>query len=208
MTLQYFTGPKTLTTTMVPGSPYITLLYSDATPLFISEQGPIISFNERPIANSGKGGIAARLSRIAHPHRNATESLHGTKFRVTTRIGTYVIYSLSGPISLSASHEGRIIASSPFTGVIRVVKIDHSSHESTLDKYVSTYPTGVETSCLFSSDHHTAILRFTWSVVGNPNELLMMTWPHHRYVLCYSIYRQGRLTSNRQSCLQNEDGIT
>lgn len=61
-----------------------------------------------------------------------------------------------------------------------MVKLDNPSHEAVLDRYVGTYPTGVETSHLFSSTGSTAILRFTWAVVGNSADLLMLTWPHHR----------------------------
>lgn len=179
MTIQYITGSKTLTSYLVPGSPYLTFAYDNATPIFISEQGPILSFNDKPPA---KGGITAKLSRITRPHHITSEGNFGTKFKVTTRIGTYVIYSLSGPISLSASQD-KVVASSPFTGVIRMVKLSDPAHERILNDYAGTYPKSVDTGFLYSSTDSTAILRFTWSVVGNSAELLMMTWPHHRYAL-------------------------
>lgn len=163
----------------MPGSPYLTFVYNNATPIFISEQGPIISFNDKPPT---KGGVTAKLSRITRPHHTATVSTPGTKFKVATWIGTYIIYSLTGLISLSA-YQDRVVASSPLTGVIRMVKLNDPSHERILDDYVGTYPTTVKTSYLCSSTDSSAILRFTWSVVGNPAELLMMTWPHHRWAL-------------------------
>jgi len=105
----------------------------------------------------------------------------GDRFLVKNSAGTYIIYSLSGSISITATAKGgggTLIASQAFTGVIRVVKLSEAGHESLLDAHVDTYPTSVATSYSFAGDGST--LTFTWAVKGTPNDLLMLTWPHHR----------------------------
>ncbi|KAG6847887.1 hypothetical protein H0H93_005187, partial [Arthromyces matolae] len=87
VTVQYFTGASTMTSYLVPGSPYLTFSFSGATPVLTSRQGAITSFNGQ-----------------------------------------------------------------------------------TLGTGASDY--------VFSGDVGT--LRFTWNVVGNAANLLMLTWPHHR----------------------------
>ena len=102
---------------------------------------------------------------------------------MSNNIGAYLIYSLSGPITFNATNSngiGTIVASRPFTGVLRVAKLDQASHEALLDQYVANYATAVEADYSFSSSDPTAVLRFTWTVVGNADDLLMLTWPHHR----------------------------
>ena len=104
--------------------------------------------------------------------------MSGTKFSVVNDAGTYLIYSLSGPVSLTASSRGTITAGSQYTGVLRVVKLNSPNHEALLDRYYPTYPTGVVTDYAFSGN--TGTLRFTWTVYGTSSSLLMLTWPHHR----------------------------
>ncbi|KIY51480.1 glycoside hydrolase family 81 protein [Fistulina hepatica ATCC 64428] len=163
VTLQYFTGSSTLTSYMVPGSPYLTFQFSNATPVFTSGQGLITSF-----ANTTLG---------SGDSLNATAS----EFLVDNDIGTYIIYSLSGDITLTATGSGTVTASEPFTGVLRTVKLNETSHQPLLDAHASTYPTAATTDYAFSGD--TAILSFTWDVVGNASDLLMLTWPHHRLTM-------------------------
>ncbi|KIY50828.1 glycoside hydrolase family 81 protein [Fistulina hepatica ATCC 64428] len=163
VTLQYFTGSSTLTTYMVPGSPYLTFAFSSATPKFTSGQGVIKSFAGSSLA----------------PGSSYTAT--GTEFLVVNDIGTYIIYSLSGAIELIATAQdggSTIIGSTSFTGVLRVVKLNDPSHKTLLDAHASVYPTAVTTDYDFYGD--TATLRFTWAVVGNAEDLLMLTWPHHR----------------------------
>jgi endo-1,3(4)-beta-glucanase len=115
---------------------------------------------------------------------SASVVVSGEKFKVVNKACTYLIYSLSGSITLSATTSagdpGTITASSPFGGVLRVVKLNDQNHEQTLDDFVSTYATGVKTDHSFSGDE--ATLSFTWTVVGDQNKFLMLSWPHHRSV--------------------------
>ncbi|KZT36281.1 hypothetical protein SISSUDRAFT_1034970 [Sistotremastrum suecicum HHB10207 ss-3] len=164
ITVQYFTGASTMTSYLVPGSPYLTFNFAAATPLFTSGQGVITSFAGKTVTNNG-----------------AAVSSTGTEFAVVNNIGTYLIYSLNGAITLSASSTGAtgtIKASAPFNGVLRVAKLNSTSHQPLLDQYAANYPTAVTTDYTFSGD--TATLSFTWTVTGNAANLLMLTWPHHR----------------------------
>lgn len=109
-----------------------------------------------------------------------------TKFSVVNNIGTYLIYSLSGSLTLTASSTssgstaGTITASGPFNGVLRMVKLNDSSHEALLDQYYTNYATGMLTDYAFDTDGVSAQLRFTWTVQGDQDNLLLLTWPHHR----------------------------
>lgn len=164
VTVQYLTGSSTMNAYMVPGSPYMTFEYSGATPKFTSGQGLITTFAGSPISEGG----SARAS--------------GTQFSVTNSAGTYLIYSLNGSLSFTAtaaSGGGTVTASAPFTGVLRVVKLSEASHQALLDAHHAVYPTGVDTSYSFSGD--SATLTFRWAVSGgSASDLLMLTWPHHR----------------------------
>lgn len=161
VTVQYFqrNGTGTLTSALVPGSPYITLQYAAATPLLISRGGNITSIN------------GATVSGTTGP------TVSGTKFTVVSPIGTYLIYSLNGAVTLSASSTA-LRAGAKFTGVLRMTKLSDPAHQSTLDTYVANYPTAVTTDYTFSGD--SATLSFTWTVTGSAANLLMLTWPHHR----------------------------
>ncbi|KAI0064745.1 glycoside hydrolase family 81 protein [Artomyces pyxidatus] len=165
VTLQYFTGPSTLTSYMVPGSPYLTFKFANATPLFTSGQGFITSFGGTSVPSGG----------------SVTKS--GTEFLVVNSAATYVIYSLSGSIQLTTVAGGRITASGAFNGILRVVKLNDPSHKALLDQYVANFPTAVSTDYAFSSTSPQATLKFIWSVTGNASDLLMLTWPHHRIKL-------------------------
>lgn len=97
--------------------------------------------------------------------------------------GTYIIYSINGSITLSATST-TITGSAKINGVLRIAKLDSASHETTLDTYVANYATGVATDYTFSGN--TAQLTFTWTVVGNAANLLHLTWPHHRLGLMFT----------------------
>ncbi|GFP55649.1 hypothetical protein ACSS6W_008979 [Trichoderma asperelloides] len=167
VTVQYFQGSASMTSPLIPGSPYITLQYNAATPLLTSRNGGIASFNGQSIANG------------------QSVSATGTEFTVVDTTGTtYLIYALSS-ITLTAtatnSAVGTIQASGTFTGVLRVVRLVQSSHKALLDQYYTVYPTGVGLDYSFTTTQGTLI--FNYNTVGAGANLLMLTWPHHRLSL-------------------------
>lgn len=56
--------------------------------------------------------------------------------------------------------------------------LNQTSDKALLDKYSQVYPTSVGLDYSFTDT--TGTLIFTWSTVGNGDDLLMLTWPHHR----------------------------
>jgi endo-1,3(4)-beta-glucanase len=102
---------------------------------------------------------------------------------VQNSAGTYIIYSLSGSITLkaTASATGTVQATAPFTGVLRLVKLNDTAHKTLLDAHASVYPTSVGVDYSFTDTQGTLI--FNWNVVGTASNLLMLTWPHHRLKL-------------------------
>lgn len=57
VTVQYFQGGATLTSYLVPGSPYMTFDYEGATPIFASLNGDLESINGKDVSN-GAGEFA------------------------------------------------------------------------------------------------------------------------------------------------------
>ncbi|KAJ6497172.1 glycoside hydrolase family 81 protein [Mycena vitilis] len=160
VTVKYFAASGAgFTTYLVPGSPYMTLNYNAATILLTSKNGNIVSINGNAVGTS-----------------NVTVS--GTKFTVANSAGTYVLYSLGGSISLTASQTA-LTGGSTFTGVIRLARVTaESTSQAILDQYSANYPTSVALDYTFSGDN--AVMSFTWNVVGNAANLLHLSWPHHR----------------------------
>ncbi|KAF7359182.1 Glycoside hydrolase family 81 protein [Mycena sanguinolenta] len=160
VTIKYFAANGAgFTTYAVPGSPYITLDYNAATILLTSTNGNIQSINGNTVGTSAV-------------------TVTGTKFTVTNSAGTYAIYSLGGSISLIAT-QTTLTGSSTFTGVIRLARITaESTSQAILDQYSANYPTSVALDYTFSGD--SAVMSFTWNVVGNAANLLHLSFPHHR----------------------------
>jgi endo-1,3(4)-beta-glucanase len=101
-----------------------------------------------------------------------------------TKNATYIIYSLT-PITLTASStagsSGTIAASEAFTGVLRVVKLEDPIHKTILDEHYQIYPVSVGQTYGLSNTIGT--VSFRWNTVGNGDNLLMLTWPHHRLAM-------------------------
>ena len=154
-------------TWLVPGSPYLTFSFTTATPKFTAVTGTITSVNS--------------MSTV----QNLATCAVGSKFKVVTTNSTYIIYSLSGPVTMCTDTQLKKFTSLlRITAVFRIVKLRDPSHESTIDTYTSTYPTGSTLGYTFSGS--SATLTFTYTTVGTASQLLMLTWPHHRYVYRWS----------------------
>ncbi|KZW01272.1 hypothetical protein EXIGLDRAFT_638608 [Exidia glandulosa HHB12029] len=168
VTVQYYTGEHHMTAFLVPGAPYMTFKYHAATPTFRAQRGGIVEVNGTSVV------------------RGRVVSVQGSKFRLRTEHGLFLIYSLDGPMTLLAS-DTRVSASASMDGVLRVAKLIHPGHEQTLDRYAGTYPTGAELDYEFSR-HCSATMIFRWIVVGNPENFIQLSWPHHRKSLKSPLY--------------------
>jgi endo-1,3(4)-beta-glucanase len=168
VTIQYFSsGGASMTAYLVPGSPYMTFEYARATPLLWTMNGPISTFNGQALDTG------------------LTKSATGSQFTVTDQKGaTYLIYALDGSITLNAfglsGAQSTLTASKPYNGVIRMVKLPKPEHKELLDTYSQTYPTSASTDYSFAKDGSTGTLSLSWSGIGSGQNLLMLTWPHHR----------------------------
>jgi endo-1,3(4)-beta-glucanase len=181
LTVQYFQGSSTMTAYLVPGSPYMTFQYSQATPLLKAMHGGIQTFNGQTLAVGGTGEFPSHLFPGQCSQRHEA-SATGTQFTVVDTAGTtYRIYSLSS-ITLTATsvsaNAGTISAGGQFTGVLRLVKLAQASHQALLDQHYQVYPTSVGHDYSFTDT--TGTLFFNWNTVGDGSQLLMLTWPHHR----------------------------
>ena len=71
-----------------------------------------------------------------------------------------------------------LTSSAGFTGTIRFAKLKEASQEAILDQYANTYATGL--TMAYTVVNNVAVTTWTWSVVGNAGDLLILSWPHHR----------------------------
>lgn len=87
---------------------------------------------------------------------------------------------LSGDLELDVEKH-KLRSSSGFSGTLRMVKLKEAGYEGLLDAHSNTYPIGLKMSYAVKGDISTQTWR--WNVVGDPTNLLMLCWPHHRYVM-------------------------
>jgi endo-1,3(4)-beta-glucanase len=139
---------------LVPGSPYMTFTFSNAAPVFTSLEGPV---------------------------SDMTWVTPGSKLKVTSEVGTYIFYALEGGLNLelqgNATHSN-LVSPTPYSGTIRVTKLVTSAPEDILDAHVQAVPTGVNLEYTVAGDESTQV--WTWKVTGNPADLLILCYPHHR----------------------------
>eukprot|EP01111_Echinosteliopsis_oligospora_P017255 TRINITY_DN7411_c0_g1_i1.p1 TRINITY_DN7411_c0_g1~~TRINITY_DN7411_c0_g1_i1.p1 ORF type:complete len:880 (+),score=312.53 TRINITY_DN7411_c0_g1_i1:260-2641(+) len=173
VSVQYGNGQQTMISHLVQGSPYMTFQYNLATPNITLLPGVVFT----SISNSPISG-------------GSPVSVTGTTFKVTVSTGiTWKIYVLGGNQETFVATSTEITGPSEFTGTIRIAALNQQSGqsfpdtESLLDQYSSTYATGANISYQIVNDN-SANLFFDWNVAeGNPSDLLILTWPHHRIVL-------------------------
>jgi len=165
MTWNEIAGHGSMTSPIVRGSPYVTMQYSNLTPVFLSSHA-LLSVN----GDWGSG-----------PFSN-------TQFVITMNNGmTWKIYSLSGQNITFNKVNNVLQASSRFSGVLRSVIILDNNDLPVLDASSETYPIGGSISYSFSSD--VASLNFVWQTRGPcPGTVLMMALPHHSDSIVFDNY--------------------
>lgn len=98
----------------------------------------------------------------------------------TVQGGKYLIYVVSGSIDLFLQQDRvTLLSIAEFSGTLRLAKVYEESQEQILDAHAETYPLGVTMSYEVNGDQ--SIMNWEWDVVGDPNNLLVLSWPHHRY---------------------------
>jgi endo-1,3(4)-beta-glucanase len=159
-------------TCLLPGSPYITLVYKNAG-IVLQSGGGAIEFSW---VTPGKEIISFICINI-----NICIYILGEKAKVTTPFGgTYVIYVTGLNVELTAN-QTHIVSGPGTTATLRIAKVQDPAQEAVLDAHKGTYPTGLDFRYAVAGD--TATLTWTWDVVGNADELLMLSWHHHRVQL-------------------------
>lgn len=156
----------------------MTFAFANSTPIFAAQRSVFVEVNGTHIPDR-HAGPPCTLSCWAPAHRFAV-LVSGSKFRLVTEHGLYLVYSLHGSITFSVTAMS-MTASRAFEGVIRVAKLAHPAHEHTLDTYAVTYPTGAELG--YEVDGDCATLLFQWSIIGHREKFMHLSWPHHRCVL-------------------------
>ncbi|KAH8556532.1 glycoside hydrolase family 81 protein [Umbelopsis sp. PMI_123] len=157
--LQYFTDSgSTMSSCMVPGSPYMTF-----------------SFKNAAVTIESLNGNLGDIQWVTK----------GTKAKITNDAGTYLLYVLNGSLNFT-QNTNTLESQSGYTGTIRMALLNETSQEAILDKYVGSYATGLNMTYAVSGD--TSTQTWKWTVAGNSSDLLTMSWPHHRKVLSSPSY--------------------
>nr|4K3A_A Chain A, glycoside hydrolase family 81 endo-beta-1,3-glucanase [Rhizomucor miehei]4K3A_B Chain B, glycoside hydrolase family 81 endo-beta-1,3-glucanase [Rhizomucor miehei] len=149
---------------IVRGMAYITANYNNLTPQFLSQHA-IISVE----ADEKKSD-------------DNTSTFSGRKFKITMNddpTSTFIIYSLGDkPLELRKQDNSNLVASKPYTGVIRVAKLPAPEFETLLDASRAVWPTGGDISAR-SDDNNGASYTIKWKTNSNEAPLLTYAYAHH-----------------------------
>ncbi|PRP89320.1 glycoside hydrolase family 81 protein [Planoprotostelium fungivorum] len=156
VTLQWTSNGNTFTSYLVQGSPYLTFEFAGLKPQITAQnKDAFVSVNGQTVGNTTTA----------------------SKFKVVTQNGlTWLVYVLSGPVSLTTSAQS-LTVSSAYKGAVRVAKLKEAADESVLDKYMSVYAKSAQVTYQVSNDVATVQYKFNTNGTGS---LLVLTWPHHR----------------------------
>jgi len=145
-------------TTAVRGCPYVTIEYSDATPVMLSDWSNTTTIN----------GVSWGS--------DTESSVTGTKFLLDQADGMRWLIFTSSPITWIVDSKGRTLtASQAFTGTIRAARSYNETTDEILSTYAATYPTGGDFSYEVEGD--TVTYQYRWTKNGD-GQLLMGTVKH------------------------------
>jgi len=154
VTFKFGQTDSTMSSTLVKGSPYLTLNYNNATPKVVTIHA-ILSVNGQ------------------------TSSVTDTKFVISLNNGqTWVIYA-SQPLTLTHTGVSSLTASGKFTGTLRFAYVPSNS-QAVLDEHAKAIPVGCKVSYKVENNH--AKINFGWQTVGE-GDLLMLALPHHMDIM-------------------------
>jgi len=150
----------TFTNYLVKSSPFVTVVYDNATPVISSDTMQFTSVQGQLV-----------------------EGQSGTFYLIT--LGNYQNWFVYSSVPVSFMLQGNsLVAPLPLTGVIRIAFLPNQNVQSSfsmLAQYVQCYPTGADISISYNSDV-TATVSFTYITEG-PGPLLMLALPHHMDVI-------------------------
>lgn len=164
VTVKYFSpANNNMLAYLVPGSPYMTFEYQNATPLFNSIGAVLTSINNVAVT------VGATYS--------------GTSFLFASSKSTYVVYFLTTTnvtlqVVTSAGSTTSVRATAPLNGVVRFAKVTSTAPRSVLDTYSKSYAKSVAMSYSVTGD--VGAFKYTWQTAGT-GALMLLSWPHHRY---------------------------
>lgn len=161
VTMQLNTSTSgSLITYLVKSSPFITVEYTEATPVISSEVMSILNVEGQLV-----------------------EGVEGTFYIVT--LGNYQNWLVYCSVPVSFTLNGNTLtAPYAITGVIRIAFLPAQNLQPSfnlLAQYVECYPTGGDVTLSYNSDV-TATVSFTYITEG-PGQLLMLALPHHMDVI-------------------------
>ncbi len=154
VTVTWSAAEGTMTAPLVRGMPYVTMVYSNVT--------PVVATGHAILAVNGQGGPA---------------EVSGDKFTIELNNGQVWAVYANPPITLSTSISSAA-ASAPFTGTLRAALLTgDAAYEAALDAHKKRIPLGGAVALGTVGDEGTIELQ--WQAQGD-GDLLMMTLPHHR----------------------------
>jgi len=137
---------------LVRGMPYVSAVYDGLT--------PTVTF----------GGGLLRLNGQAVPTTST-----GARFIATLGGGDEWRVYASPPLTLTATADGRLVASAAYAGVLRAALVPTASAAAPLDAYSSRLPIGGRASAYAAGD--SAEIHLEWQATGG-GQLLTMALPH------------------------------
>jgi endo-1,3(4)-beta-glucanase len=167
-------GSRYMEAPVVKGMPYVTMRYTNVTPLFETDN---VDYHSIATVNGGA----------------PSGSVSGTKFKMTINrpyLGsgateTWILYA-SSSITFNATTSG-LTATAPFTGYLRLAVVPSgSAGESTLDTYKDAVPISGTTNVSVTSN--TATTTYTYTKTGSGSTVLLYCLPHHEATLSSPTY--------------------
>ena len=154
---------QTASSVIAQGCPYMSMSYTGTTPL-LTTQHAIVSVNGIPTPTTNTGTTS------------------NTKFKIVLNNGqTWLLYCSS---AITFTWNGaQLLASAPFTGVLRLAVMVNAIDEQVLDYYAPTMPIGGRVTVAYATGTTAATYTFNWAVVPSTGSLLMCALPHHVDIL-------------------------
>jgi endo-1,3(4)-beta-glucanase len=153
VTLRYRTAGGAMVTPLVRGTPYVTGIYTTATPFIAAAQG---------VALTAVNGAA-------------TTPVRGRRFELRFNNGrTWVVYT-SEDLDFTWNASG-LSAQRAFNGFVRVARAPLGTPTTVLDEHASVVAMGADLGLRVNAG--VATVEFTFRTMG-AGELLMMAMPHH-----------------------------